>query len=552
MNLRQRMAAAVVSVVFGSAAWAGDIALVLSNTDYEYLPDVPQSHSLNQLGMSLRQQGFEVLEDRGLDAVGLRRMASRFENILADSPDRVVVVLAGHFVGSGDQVWMLGEQARFPELITAGAQGLSVNAVAGILSAAQGRALLILSSPQSKLHVGQGMATGWNGLTAPQGITLAQSDVGAVRDVVERFMEPGRSFAEAASDVPDGVQVTGFLPTSQAFTPEPSSPLQSPAYVAELAYWEAVRDIGTIEAVDAYLNRYPRGQFAGVARAMKNDILNDSLRQAQNAELALNLTQEQRMEIQRQLTLLGYDPRGIDGVFGRGTRAAIMGWQGRNGIEDTGYLDRIQLRLLRQQAQVVADRLEREAQRRQAEMERQDRSYWNETGRGQSEQGLRAYLRRYPDGLFSDAARDRLRQIQEARRQNAARVERMAWDQAAQLDTLDGYEAFLARFPNSQFSDAARDRIAELQNEERNRQLLEQAKAEERVVTRSQVTRILVERRLVQLGLLKQNQADGNFNAKTRRAIRQFQRSRDLPVTGYVSQMTLVNILALLVERPDK
>ena len=39
--------------------------------------------------------------------------------------------------------------------------------------------------------------------------------------------------------------------------------------------------------------------------------------------------------------------------------------------------------------------------------------------------------------------------------------------------------------------------------------------------------------------------ADGTFDADTRRAIRRFQRSRDLPVTGYVTQATMVHLLTV-------
>ena len=39
-------------------------------------------------------------------------------------------------------------------------------------------------------------------------------------------------------------------------------------------------------------------------------------------------------------------------------------------------------------------------------------------------------------------------------------------------------------------------------------------------------------------------QVDGKFTKKTRKAIRQFQRARRLPVTGYVSRNTMVRLMA--------
>lgn len=44
-------------------------------------------------------------------------------------------------------------------------------------------------------------------------------------------------------------------------------------------------------------------------------------------EAALDLTRAQRREVQIRLALLGFDPRGIDGLFGPDTRAAIAQWQ---------------------------------------------------------------------------------------------------------------------------------------------------------------------------------------------------------------------------------
>ena len=39
------------------------------------------------------------------------------------------------------------------------------------------------------------------------------------------------------------------------------------------------------------------------------------------------------------LTELGYDTNGVDGLFGRGTRGAIRGWQASEDLPSTGYLE---------------------------------------------------------------------------------------------------------------------------------------------------------------------------------------------------------------------
>lgn len=63
-------------------------------------------------------------------------------------------------------------------------------------------------------------------------------------------------------------------------------------------------------------------------------------------ETALALDKAGRIEVQRRLNLLGYNTRGVDGVFGPGTRAGITQWQIKNGMPVSGYLALDQLAVL--------------------------------------------------------------------------------------------------------------------------------------------------------------------------------------------------------------
>lgn len=65
-------------------------------------------------------------------------------------------------------------------------------------------------------------------------------------------------------------------------------------------------------------------------------------------EAALALGPGQRREIQRRLMLLGFNTRGVDGVFGEGTRAAISAWQNRHAAQSaTGYIAEPDLKRLK-------------------------------------------------------------------------------------------------------------------------------------------------------------------------------------------------------------
>ena len=64
-------------------------------------------------------------------------------------------------------------------------------------------------------------------------------------------------------------------------------------------------------------------------------------------EEGLNLDRSARRQIQQGLTAGGFDPGGVDGLFGPRTRAAIRRWQSSRGARSTGYLDGASVEALR-------------------------------------------------------------------------------------------------------------------------------------------------------------------------------------------------------------
>ncbi|MEO9865427.1 peptidoglycan-binding domain-containing protein, partial [Yoonia sp.] len=57
------------------------------------------------------------------------------------------------------------------------------------------------------------------------------------------------------------------------------------------------------------------------------------------------------------------------------------------------------------------------------------------------------------------------------------------------------------------------------------------------------ITLRLIEARLAQLGL-EPGSVDGGLDEDTRRAIRNFQEDRDLDITGFINEQTIVRLLA--------
>lgn len=128
------------------------------------------------------------------------------------------------------------------------------------------------------------------------------------------------------------------------------------------AYIEA-QNTNTEAAYRAYLARYPSGIYRGNAQQQLAR-LGASVTQPPSStsptppagtsaaaiEASLNLSRSQRVLIQRQLTLIGYDTRGADGLWGSLTRGALTRWQTANGYTGTGYITGAQVNRIADQA----------------------------------------------------------------------------------------------------------------------------------------------------------------------------------------------------------
>ena len=95
------------------------------------------------------------------------------------------------------------------------------------------------------------------------------------------------------------------------------------------------------------------------AEAKKADAAADAATRkaaAEAAETALQLTSADRQRLQAALTVLGFDTRGSDGVFGPRSREMIASWQRARGQPDTGFLSAAQQEALLREASLESAR----------------------------------------------------------------------------------------------------------------------------------------------------------------------------------------------------
>jgi len=540
------MALALGGLIFGpDTAAAEDAALVVVGSDYRRLPDVPGAPQAAALAQGLEASGFRVVSSLDQDAQGAWDAVAEFRDLAAGA-DRVFVLLSGHMVTTARDSWLLSRFAERPDDVSVGGEALPLGPVLDILSRHPGQAVILLA-PSGDEVSGAGLAPGAQ-IVPPQGVTALTGPLdGLVRAANEILLVPGMAPATALADAPRGVVASGFLSDAVPFLPAPGGEAVIVERQGEpdmdAAWWDVVRALDTVAAYRAYLERYPRGANAAGARAAIQAIEGNAEARAQAAEDALGLSRDARRGIQRDLALLGFNPRGIDGIFGPGSRGAITGWQRANGFEATGYVTSEQVRALADAAAIRAAELEAEAAARQADEERRDQQYWRNTGAAGDEAGLRAYLERYPDGLFADVAEARLAEYEAEKRAAAAAEERAFWDQVRAEDLPASYELYLDRYPNGAFVEEARARYEDLTRDQTD-QNLQAAKVEEQRVAGNAILRLLVENRLLAAGF-NPGAADGQFTEDTRRAIRRFQAKSGLEVTGYVTQATMVRLLAV-------
>jgi peptidoglycan hydrolase-like protein with peptidoglycan-binding domain len=551
MQMHRFLMTTALALVMGTpAAMAEDVALVLGTDRYESIDRFARGTEIVTAAEGLSQLGFNVIALPNGRTANTAAALSDFLDAVPDA-ERIVVALSGRFVTDGERSWLLTADVSDPGLLSLGDQAVSIDALMTVLARAQGKAILLLGlDVEDTGAIDPWLRLGVAELDPPQGVTVLAGGPRVMAELIEGTLAtPGADIAQAVADS-GRIAVAGYLPSSFVFLPEdraeiPVAPVEvdESAIEEERAFWTGVVALDTVDAYRNYLNAYPQGIYAGEAEEAIAAIIAEPNRDARLAEESLNLPRDARRDIQRNLTLLGFETRGIDGIFGQATRGAIVAWQQENGFPQTGYVTAEQINRLDAQAARRAAQLEAEAARQAQIAAAADRAFWDETGARGDEAGLRAYLERYPDGLFSETAEQQLARIEEAKRDEAEAADRAAWDRARQADTVAAYRAYLREFPEGAFREEAQARVRVLAEDSEVAGRLAEARAVEQALGLNRATLQIVEARLEQLDLAP-GEVDGVFNRDSRRAIRNYQRDRGLEVTGFLDEATLVRLLA--------
>ncbi len=477
--------AACATLMAPVTAMAKDVALVIANiNDAGFSNERALREAIPPLVQGYRADGFETLVGNNANATDLDNLFRDFES-QSRTADRVVI----HFVGrisETAQSFILRPNGRFASTYTGQYQdGVNANLVYDLLAHRPGRSAFVLSIPS-----GSADRQIERGPDIPQGLLVLSGPAEHLSNAIRRQLlqqdKTGREMAALRNIAALGFVSDFALDAGQtsvaAANPTPNSTAADAALV-EMRVWREATQAGTRDALEGYIARYPNGLFLGEARA-RLIALAPQKSLEETIEEGLRLTRDDRRKIQRNLTFLGFNTRGVDGLFGRGTRSAIERWQRSEGFRSSGFLDAAQIR-------VLDDKARQKSQADQQAREREDLSYWQATGSGSSEQGLKDYLAKFPEGLFAPQAKQSLARIENENRNNNQQV-------------------YIQR---------------------------------ERALKMTPQTRKLVEQRLAGLGY-EVGTIDDKFTRETRYAIADFQRKSGLPDTGYMDNQTVTRLVA--------
>ena len=305
--------ALVVMAPGGEARAEKRVALVIGNAAYQNTAALNNpSNDAADLSAALQRLDFEVIEGRDLDKRAMERLVRQFGIKLAGA-DVALFFYAGHGLQVGGQNYLVPIDAKLASEGDVDFESLPVSLVARQMEREAKTSLILLDAcrdnPLSRnlaramstrsSQVGQGLAevkTGVGTLIAfsTQPGYVALDGVGRNSPYAEALLKyieaPGQDVSgvlvEVRNDVlkaTGGKQVpwehtslTGqvYLKAGPASGSAAAGELaklpaaRGPDPELEIAFWNSVKDSKSPAVIEAYLERYPNGTFAGLAKVM--------------------------------------------------------------------------------------------------------------------------------------------------------------------------------------------------------------------------------------------------------------------------------------------
>jgi uncharacterized caspase-like protein len=423
------LALAALMLQNGACSAAADgkrIALVIGNSDYAHAVSLPNpKNDAKLMAETMRAAGFSVIEGENLDKAGMGALLDRFTEEAYDA-QVALLYYAGHGLQVDGQNYLVPTDAQLEKAAQLQTRTIPMQAVIAalppdpavgivILDACRDNPLArtlaaVLPASRSASVAGglapvqaSGQASGAGGLliayaTDPGAVAYDGKGVHSpyTSALARHLTTPGLEIQSALTRV--RADVAGETGGAQRPWHNASlarevflggqAPAQAPPAVAqagdapgdvgwmvEQRLWDEASKRNTPAHYRLYLEQFPQGRFAAIARLNLEQIEADGAKevaslapadagasQARTAvavpdevrrtpgtaatEALVGLDRDKRVDLQLRLSALGHDAGSPDGSIGPRSRAAIGAWQKQSGIAETTYLTPEQYMLL--------------------------------------------------------------------------------------------------------------------------------------------------------------------------------------------------------------
>lgn len=307
ISFRILLLAASLCLSFLPAEAARRVALVIGNSAYQHVARLPNpENDAADLAQALEKVGFEVQRKNNLTFDGMRQALRDFSDQAAGA-DMALIYYAGHGMEVDKQNYLIPVDARLQkdrdlsyeavplELVSASVDGAKVLKLVLLDACRNNPFSSTMEMTSSTRSIGRGLArvepeagtlVGYasrEGTTAEDGNGRNSPYAKALIDFIG---EPGlevnfffRKVHDAVVEATGGRQqplMYGALPGKLIyFVPpveQPKAPMAdnaaSPEVQVEIAYWDSIKASQDPQLFQAYLDQYPGGRFASLARLM--------------------------------------------------------------------------------------------------------------------------------------------------------------------------------------------------------------------------------------------------------------------------------------------
>ena len=452
-------AVALILIVFGATTMATAavseprVALVIGNGGYQDGPLKNPTNDARLMAETLRGLGFQVMEHIDVSQRGMRRLIRDFGEALEDAGHESVGVFyyAGHGVQARGENYLIPTGAVISRESDLKIEGVSANEVLNTLSYAENRLNIVILDACRNNPYSQSFRAAAQGLakmdaprgtlvayaTAPGGVsadgrgdnspyTLALSaemkNPGVVAEQMFKQVRVEVMAQTKGEQVPwEESSLTGdfYFSLSEAASaaevavPEPTV-IRADTSAMELAYWQSIQNSTDPAMFEAYLQSYPEGTFANIARLKRDASIGAAQQETQVAavvappEASILVTEMDATYVARRTSNVRAEPTTGSDQLGRLARDDAVIVTGK-----VAQKDWYRIAYQGGTAYVFGSLIE--------EIDPGEIVAYETIASAAEPAALELFLDDYPDGYFAPRVRSKLTAVENAERKEAER-----------------------------------------------------------------------------------------------------------------------------------